>query len=58
METGASRSFFRISPASNTNLGAELSIGIGIFNMFDSLDDNLNNFGWDGAAHVQIQIKP
>ncbi|MBL7007168.1 MAG: DUF1207 domain-containing protein [Spirochaetia bacterium] len=58
VEAGASRSFFRLSPISNTNIGIEISIGIGIFTMFDSFRDNLENFGWDGSAHLMIQFKP
>jgi hypothetical protein len=58
VEAGASRSFFRLSPGSNTQIGTEISIGIGLFTMFDSFRDNLENFGWDGSAHLVIQVKP
>lgn len=58
IEVGASRSFFRLSPDSNTKIGTEISIGIGLFTMFDSLRDNLENFGWDGSSHLMLQSKP
>jgi hypothetical protein len=56
LEFGGAQSLFRIKPLSHNPLTIELSIGAGIIALFDSFEDNLENFGWEGSGFVTLNF--
>ncbi len=57
LEFGGVQSLFRIEPKEGHPLAFELSIGAGVITLFDSFEDKLDNFGWEGSGFLTLNFK-
>ena len=57
LEFGGAQSLFRIEPKEGHQLAIELALGAGVITLFDSFEDNLDNFGWEGSGFLTLNFK-
>ncbi len=57
LKVGGVQSVFRFTPSQVHPFAVELSIGAGITTMFDTFEDNLDNFGWEGTGFVTFDFR-
>lgn len=56
LEFGGVQGLFRFASDRDNRFAAELCIGAGVITMFDSFEDNLDNFGWEGAGFLAVNF--
>ena len=57
LEFGGMQSLFRVEPKRGLPIAFELSLGAGVIALFDSFEDNLDNFGWEGSGFLTLNFK-
>lgn len=56
LEFGGVQSLIRYTPNVLKTCEIELSVGAGVITLFDSFEDNLNNFGWEGSGFLTVNV--
>ena len=57
LEFGGAQSLFRYTPDAGIPFSMEISFGAGILTLFDTFEDNLENFGWEGSGFLALNLK-
>lgn len=56
LEFGGQKSLFRFDGGTENDMLAECSIGAGVVTLFDSFENNLENFGWEGSGFLTVDV--
>ncbi len=57
LKVGGVQSLFRFSPSAENPFAFEISIGAGLVTLFDTFEDNLDNFGWEGSGFLTLDFR-
>lgn len=57
MKFGGIQSLFRCSFDTQSAVAAEVSVGAGLTTMFDTFEDALENFGWEGTGFLTVDLR-